>query len=103
MNALDKSSFRPLLRRAAQSILPGAIVRRGKHGFGVPTGAWLRGPLRGLARDLLEPGRLRRQGIFEPGFVNVLLRRHLEGTANHRKELWSLLMFQLWSEAYCGA
>jgi asparagine synthase (glutamine-hydrolysing) len=94
---------KPLLRRAARLILPPRIARRPKHGFGAPTGAWLRGPLRTLATDLLEPGRLRRRGIFEPAYVDRMLRAHLDGKANFRKELWSLMMFELWSEAYCGA
>src|SRR5262249_23600673 len=44
---------KPLLRRAACGLLPATIVRRPKHGFGVPVGAWLRGELRELATDLL--------------------------------------------------
>ena len=93
---------KPLLRRAARSLLPAPIWRRPKHGFGVPTGAWLRGPLRQLAVELLEPGRLRRQGLFDPPYVSALLDRHLRGVANHRKELWTLLMFELWAGAYLG-
>ena len=94
---------KPLLRRAARSLLPAAVAKRPKHGFGVPTGTWLRGPLRALATELLHPERLRRQGVFSPTYVEQMLSAHLAGTANHRKELWSLMMFQLWSEAYCGA
>jgi asparagine synthase (glutamine-hydrolysing) len=88
------------LRRAAQKLLPASIVRRPKHGFGVPTGLWLRGDLQDLARDALDPSRLQRQGIFEPSYVASLLQRHLDGLANHAKELWTLFMFQLWAAAY---
>jgi len=28
------------------------------------------------------------------------LRRHLDGIANHAKELWTVLMFQLWASTY---
>jgi asparagine synthase (glutamine-hydrolysing) len=93
---------KPLLRRAARAILPASIVRRPKHGFGVPVGIWLRGELRDLARDLLDPDHLRHQGIFDPACVTLLLHRHLDGIANHAKELWTLLMFQLWATAYLG-
>jgi asparagine synthase (glutamine-hydrolysing) len=93
---------KPLLRRAARGLLPATIVRRAKHGFGVPTGAWLREELRELASDLLASERLQRQGIFDPGYVSLLFRRHLAGLANHAKELWTLLMFQLWAAAYLG-
>ena len=94
---------KPLLRRAARGVLPARVRRRRKHGFGVPTGLWLRGELRGMLTDLLAPDRLRRQGIFDTRSVAALLDRHLRGAANHRKELWNLLMFQLWAAAYCGA
>ena len=93
---------KPLLRRAARTLLPSTIVRRPKHGFGVPVGAWLREELRGLASDLLASDRLQRQGIFDPTCVSLLLHRHLDGIANHAKELWTLLMFQLWAAAYLG-
>ena len=94
---------KPLVRRAARGVLPRTIARRPKHGFGVPTGSWLRGPLRPLISDMLAPDRLRRQGIFDAPFVGDVLQRHLLGTANYRKELWTLLMFQLWSTMYWGA
>ena len=94
---------KPLLRRAARAVLPARETRRRKHGFGVPTGAWLRGELRGMLTDMLAPDRLRRQGIFDARPVSMMLDRHLRGTANHRKELWTLFMFQLWAAAYCGA
>ena len=94
---------KPLLRRAARAVLPARETRRRKHGFGVPTGAWLRGELRGMLTDMLAPDRLRRQGIFDARPVSALLDRHLRGTANHRKELWTLFMFELWAAAYCGA
>jgi asparagine synthase (glutamine-hydrolysing) len=91
---------KPLLRRAARALLPNSIVRRPKHGFGVPVGPWLREELRELARDVLDPARLTRQGIFNPTYVSELLRHHLDGIANHAKELWTVLMFQLWASAY---
>ncbi|HLK11121.1 MAG TPA: asparagine synthase (glutamine-hydrolyzing) [Candidatus Binatia bacterium] len=94
---------KPLLRRAARAFLPPAVVRRPKHGFGVPTGAWLRGELRHLASDLLAPSRLRRQGLFDATVVSTLWERHRRGLANHRKELWTLVMFQLWATTYWGA
>ena len=93
---------KPLLRRVARGLLPAAIVRRPKHGFGVPTAVWLRHELRGLASDMLASDHLRQQGIFDPVYVSLLLRRHLDGIANHAKELWTLLMFQLWAMVYLG-
>ncbi len=42
-----------MLRDAFPDLLPPAIDRRGKMGFGVPLDAWFRGELRDYMRDLL--------------------------------------------------
>jgi len=58
--------------------------------------------LRPLAAELLAPGRLRRQGLFDARHVQRLLEAHWARRANYRKQLWTLLMFQLWWEHYGG-
>src|SRR5262249_795424 len=93
---------KPLLRAVARRVLPAKVARRPKHGFGVPTGRWLRTELRELALDYLSPERLRKQGLFNPASVPGMLQRPPAGAATHRKELWTLLMFQLWAATYCG-
>jgi hypothetical protein len=66
----------------------------------VPIGEWLRGPLRGMAHDLLSADRLGRQGYLDPVVVSRLLDEHDRGLADHRKPLWTLLAFQLWLDHY---
>ncbi len=88
------------LRRAFADDLPPGIVRRRKKGFGMPVGQWLRGPLRGLSEQLLGTERLRAQGIFDPGAVTKMRDAHLHGRADFRKQLWTLLAFQLWHDAH---
>lgn len=89
-----------LLKEAARPMLPASIIDRPKKGFGVPIGDWIRGPLRSLACDLLSDDRIRREGFFEPSEVLRLLREHLEGRADHRKPLWTLLAFELWMDRH---
>ena len=55
-----------VLRAAAAPLLPASVVRGPKRGFCTPVAAWLRGPLEELARDLLSPARVARQGWFAP-------------------------------------
>ena len=43
-----------------------------------PAAAWLRGPLRPLAAELLAPATLRRQGLVDPAAVAALLDRHVQ-------------------------
>jgi asparagine synthase (glutamine-hydrolysing) len=85
-----------LLRLAMHGTLPPAILERPKKGFGIPVSAWLRDGLRELLEDELSPARLRAQGLFRPEPVERLVREHLAGRRDHRKALWTLLMFQLW-------
>jgi asparagine synthase (glutamine-hydrolysing) len=88
-----------LLRRILHRYVPPALVERPKWGFGIPTGSWLRGPLRGWAEALLEPARLRREGLLDPGPIRAAWAEHLSGRRNRQYELWDVLMFQAWLEA----
>ncbi|MGH7445318.1 MAG: asparagine synthase (glutamine-hydrolyzing), partial [Longimicrobiales bacterium] len=85
-----------ILRDAARDLLPERILRRRKKGFGIPVAAWLRTSLRPLLLEVLSPGPLRDAGLFRPQFVEHLVREHLSGRRDHRKPLWTLLVFELW-------
>ncbi|MGI8919447.1 MAG: asparagine synthase (glutamine-hydrolyzing) [Pyrinomonadaceae bacterium] len=89
-----------ILKRAVQNLLPPFVTRRSKKGFGVPVAEWLKGQLKPLARDLLSPERVRRAGVFNAEYVTRLQDEHERGIANHRKLLWTLLMFELWHESF---
>lgn len=85
-----------ILKQALRGRLPAPILERPKKGFGMPVARWIKGELRPLVRDLLAPERLRRGGIFNPDFVEQLLDEHEAGRADHRKLIWTLLMFEMW-------
>jgi asparagine synthase (glutamine-hydrolysing) len=89
-----------ILKRAVADLVPPFVTRRSKKGFGVPVAEWLKGQLRPLARDLLSPERVRKAGVFNPAYITRLQEEHERGVANHRKLLWTLLMFELWHESF---
>ena len=89
-----------ILKKAARAWLPGEIIDRPKKGFGIPVGAWLRGPLKSFAHDLLLSNELSQAGYFNPARVQQLLSEHDQGIADHRKPLWTLLAFALWNSHY---
>ena len=82
--------------------VPRHLVVRPKTGFAMPIGAWLRGPLRPWASDLLSPELIRRQGYLRPEPIQQLWRDHLEGRADHTPRLWTVLMWQAWLAEWGG-
>ena len=95
-----KGTTKRLLKRAVAGRLPDEILKRPKKGFGIPVARWLRGPLGPLVDRLLAPDRLRAQGLFRPEEVARRVGEHRAGVRDHRKPLWTLLMFQLWYEQW---
>jgi asparagine synthase (glutamine-hydrolysing) len=93
---LGRNRTKRLLKQAARGRLPAQILARPKKGFGIPVARWLRGPLAPLLEQLLNRERLKRQGIFQPGEVARRIGEHQSGMHDHRKPLWTLLIFQLW-------
>ena len=91
-----------VLRQVLDRHVPAALVDRPKMGFDPPLGAWLRGPLREWASDLLSPARLALDGWFDPVPVRARWDEHQSGRRNHDYELWSVLMFQSWLDATFG-
>lgn len=91
-------SKKRLLRRAAQTLIPAAILRARKRGFSIPAAAWLRGELRPLAEEVLSPSRIRAQGYFEPAVVGELMRDHCARREDYSRQLWGLISFSLWVE-----
>jgi asparagine synthase (glutamine-hydrolysing) len=91
------------LRRLLRRYVPEQVAARSKHGFNVPIGEWLRGPLRPWAEDTLSEASLRRHGLLEVAHVRNCLTRHVRGLADHAYALWAILMVQSWLDASSDA
>jgi asparagine synthase (glutamine-hydrolysing) len=73
-----------LLRAAYEKDLPRSVLRRPKQGFGAPIGAWLTGPMRELAGDVLPCPLLER-----------IPQRGLKG-----QRLWTMVAFARWAREW---
>ncbi len=83
-----------LLRRTMEGVLPAATTHRSKMGFGVPVGAWMRGPLKSFAaQHIVDPPD---RGFIDRTQAARLFREHALGSADHTYRLWALLMLELW-------
>lgn len=87
-----------LLRELLYRYVPREMVDRPKAGFEVPIGAWLRGPLRPWAEEMLDERRLRSEGFLSADHVRQTWREHLEGR-DWSTRLWTVLMFESWLES----
>jgi asparagine synthase (glutamine-hydrolysing) len=84
-----------ILREAMRDVLPPEILARGKMGFPVPVGAWLRGPYRAIVDELVLSPRAMERRLFEPDAIRTLVQRH-EGGEDHAERLWSLVNLEIW-------
>lgn len=85
-----------LLRRLLRRYVPETLFERPKQGFNVPIGAWLKGPLRDWAEELLAAPRLRREGFLDADRVQACWQEHVSGRRDRACELWAILMVQAW-------
>ncbi len=97
---LRRFTSKYLLKKLMAPRLPPETVWRKKKGFGVPVARWLSGSGRELVLDTLSPGSLRDTGLFNVAAVERLIREHFEKRADHRKQLWALLVFMWWREQW---
>jgi asparagine synthase (glutamine-hydrolysing) len=87
-----------LLRQVLYRYVPRELIERPKAGFAVPVSAWLRGPLRSWAEELLAERRLREAGLLDVGEVRRRWSEHVDGRSDEGERLWNVLMFQAWFE-----
>ncbi len=98
---LQGTTGKVLLRRVLARYVPPELFERAKTGFGVPIGAWLRGPLRDWAQSLLTPAAIADAGLaVEP--VRQMWAHHLDGRVNAESEIWTVLMYQAWRARWGG-
>lgn len=97
---LNGFTMKYILKRAMKDLLPSGIANRPKKGFGIPIAKWIKGPLKEMTLDLLNPDRIKRGGIFDANEVSKLLKDHLDSKVDNRKKLWTLIIFELWQEKW---
>jgi asparagine synthase (glutamine-hydrolysing) len=96
---VHRLKLRHFFKKALGDFLPVEIIRKKKHGFGMPFGDWLSGyePLRALAFDTLTS--LKRRGVVRASFIDELVSTRLASHPNYYGGfVWILMIFELWAQ-----
>jgi asparagine synthase (glutamine-hydrolysing) len=83
-----------LMKKAMESHLPKDILYRPKMGFVTPISTWFRGPLHGVARDVVENSILTETGWFNQAVLQKAVADHKAGLVDHGRMLWQLVMLE---------
>jgi asparagine synthase (glutamine-hydrolysing) len=93
--------LRWFFKAALRGFLPDAILRKKKHGFGLPFGIWAcqHAGLYQLASDSLQS--LGERGIVRRDFIATLLKQHLPQHPGYYGEMvWLLMVLEQWLRAH---
>ena len=89
-----------LLKKLSERYLPRDVIYRPKRGFSLPLTHWLRNELAPSLNRLLPGGNLTREGWFNKGCIEQLIREHASGRFDHTHRLWALLWLELWHRLF---
>jgi asparagine synthase (glutamine-hydrolysing) len=89
-----------LLRRVMQRYVPETVTNQVKQGFSGPDASWFRGDSINYIRRLVLNRDSAMYEFLNPETVRTLVDDHLEGRANRRLLLWSLLTFEHWCQTF---
>jgi asparagine synthase (glutamine-hydrolysing) len=93
---IRRGQLKYILRVAFRDMLPPRLLKRKKHGFGVPVGHWFRHQLRPYVEEMLLAPDARSRDYVQQDTIRRLLHEHLQGVREHGHRLWMLLTLELW-------
>lgn len=97
---MQNGSPKELFRKALKPYLPGPIIKKPKKGFGPPSSAWTRGLFADEFDRLFTREKIEAEGIFNYCEIERMVQEHQGRKADHGRNLWALLSFQLWHNRF---
>lgn len=98
---LKNHKLRYFFKHALRDFLPKEVLRKQKHGFGLPFGVWLciSKELKQLSLESIQ--RIKARHFFNSDFLDTLVTRHHANHAAYYGELiWLFMMLELWLGAH---
>ncbi len=100
---LNRGRGKLILLKALGDRLPPELLSAPKRGFGLPMGAWMRGPLKPLLHDTLLSQKARERGIMRPAAVSRMLAEHESGRRDNSSFLYVLYVLEQWLTEFQAA
>lgn len=95
---LNRRSGKHVLKQALSRRVPAEILYRKKAGFPVPYTTWMNHDLRALAAEVLLDDSTTRRGYLRRDAIEGIVLS--PSTQNHAKEIFSLLILELWHRTF---
>lgn len=89
-----------LLRKVMSNYIPNTLTERVKQGFSAPDASWFKGESIDYVRRTTENNRANIYKFLDKSAVRKLVDEHLQGKANRRLLIWSLLNLEQWCNLF---
>lgn len=99
---VKRGELKYILKKSLTSFLSKEILYRAKTGFGAPVSSWMRGQLKVMVSDLLQPGCMAETYLRRMEINNVYDAFYQKKSADFRVpfKLWLIFVFELWLRKY---
>jgi asparagine synthase (glutamine-hydrolysing) len=97
---LKGSQSKFILKETFSELLPPAILKRKKMGFGVPISRWFRKELKDYIYEILLDRKTLNRGYFKREGIERLLNDHIALRYDHSARIWALLFLEIWFRAF---
>jgi len=89
-----------ILKEAFSDLVPEAILKRKKMGFGVPISRWFRNELKDYIYEILLDRKTLNRGYFKREGIERLLNDHIASRYDHSARIWALLFLETWFRVF---
>ena len=89
-----------ILKKAFSDLLPEAILKRKKMGFGVPVSRWFKKELKEYVYEILMDSKALNRGYFRREGIERLLDEHIASRYDHSAKIWALLILEIWFRVF---
>ena len=93
-------TLKRILRYLMKDKLPPSILTKPKQGLDIPVHDWLRGHLRPVLLDTLNPRSIQESGLISWPHLDSIINLHMQRKANYGYHLWGMLMLFLWIDQW---